>query len=1257
MNPYNINTPSASYIIQGVSFDDKVGILNTNVPNKTEFIFAEDVNEIKNSINSICVGAQTASYEIVQALLGLRENVKVLTVSGNQIRTYLDSLNTRVNDFISYSDGPANFEFLSGRISQLSSNFNSLTADYNLTGKISLVSSSIGSLRNQFIEQNELNDEKYATKNDVAIYLSSEIDPIFSNLSSQFSLQSDFSTLTGKVAFKTDLSSLLSTELDPVFSNLSSTFVKVDDFETASSQFVLESDLEELTGYFALSSDVESLLTNYVTINALTELSSEFALTSDIESLNIRVSDLEGITGTFATKDELTEFINSSDQFALKDDLSAFLTGEIDPLFAEQSANFVSVSEFQELSTGFALKEDLNAFLTGELDPVFSEISSGFITDLELAALSTKFALTQEITSLISSELDPVFAEMSSQFATKAEVSSLLSTEMDPIFAELSSKFALSSNVSASFNQVNQRLTDIEGITGTFLASEEFAETSSRFTENSMLSALTSQFVLSADLSGELSSIHETIAQIQANSYDDTELRNHIEAIEDTLSGTSAQFALSSDVLTGFNAVYEAIELSAYDDSNVKNRLTNLEAVSSTFATTELLSLVSGTLATKEEISEFISNELDPIFAVESSRFALSSDLSGELSAIHETISQIQANSYDDTELRNHIEAIKDTLSGTSGQFALNSDVLTSFNQVNQRLTDIEGVTGTFLTGDDIKSLLSTEIDPLFAAASSEFVLSSNISGELSSIHETIAQIQANGYDDTELREGINSIEATSSGFATKQEINAFLTGELDPVFSDISGDFITDLELAALSTKFALEEELSSLISSELDPVFAGLSSKFALSADVSANFNQVDQRLDDIESITGTFLTSEDIESFLSTEIDPKFAEASAQFVLSSNISGELSSIHETIAQIQANGYDDTELRTKINNIEDILSGTSGQFALSSDVLTSYNLTDQRLNAIESVTASFLTEELEPLFTEASSKFVENEILSALTGQFALSADLSGELNSIHETITQIQANGYDDTELRTRINDVEDTLSGTSGQFALSSDVLTGFNQVNQRLDDIEGITGTFLTSDDIELFLVEEIDPKFAEESAKFVENSTLSALTSQFALSADLSDELSSIHETISQIQANGYDDTELRTRIGSIEDTLSGTSGQFALSSDMITGFTAVYETIELSAYDDTELRTRINGIDDTLSGTSGQFALKNDLNSYLSAETDPIFKAESGNFALTSTITTINERLNTIDAILSSDFSDVVDMLDELQQKLDNLS
>ena len=132
----------------------------------------------------------------------------------------------------------------------------------------------------------------------------------------------------------------------------------------------------------------------------------------------------------------------------------------------------------------------------------------------------------------------------------------------------------------------------------------------------------------------------------------------------------------------------------------------------------------------------------------------------------------------------------------------------------------------------------------------------------------------------------------------------------------------------------------------------------------------------------------------------------------------------------------------------------------------------------------------------------------------------------------------------------------------------------------------------------------------------------------------------------------------IRSNIGgNIEDTLSGTSGQFAISSDMITGFTAVYETIELSAYDDTELRTRINGIDDTLSGTSGQFALKNDLNSYLSAETDPIFKAESGNFALTSTITTINERLNTIDAILSSDFSDVVDMLDELQQKLDNLS
>ena len=131
------------------------------------------------------------------------------------------------------------------------------------------------------------------------------------------------------------------------------------------------------------------------------------------------------------------------------------------------------------------------------------------------------------------------------------------------------------------------------------------------------------------------------------------------------------------------------------------------------------------------------------------------------------------------------------------------------------------------------------------------------------------------------------------------------------------------------------------------------------------------------------------------------------------SANVEGALEEIDSKIKIIEANGYDDTQIRQNINDIKTEIGST----ALNTDAIN-----------------------IKGAINEVNSKIEINK------------TNVEGALEEVNARINTIEANGYDDTQIRQNINDIKTEL-GTEELTTTDKTIKGAVNEINSQIKDIE------------------------------------------------------------------------------------------------------------------------------------------------------------------------------------------------------------
>ena len=509
------------------------------------------------------------------------------------------------------------------------------------------------------------------------------------------------------------------------------------------------------------------------------------------------------------TKDELKE--------ALKNlDLSSIST---EGLLTEEKANglYAKISELEAVESKIITQEQL----TSTKNEVVTEINNR----LENYALKTNIPEPYNDTNLVSrvSELenkqdkDTVYDDSD----LKARISVLESREdKNTIYDDTSVRERLTvlenkPNVDISNLATKEELETVRGsqpnidnlVTKQELEEKHYLTTHQDLSEYALKSELPQPYNDSA--------LVQKIGQLEARVdndtiYNDTEVKNRLTELENKPPVDLTNYALKSELPIPYNdkpltervtaLESKAIEGGAYDDSDLRNRVTNLESIdTSKFVTDEKLESkgylkshqdITG-LATKEEIANFVTNDqLEAkhyITGAALENYALKSDIPQGYNdtEVKERLTVLENRQdkdtvYNDTELRTRVSeleqrpiatAYNDTaLSDRVSALENKADKDTVYNDepIKERLTALESKPNIDLTGYATKQELKNKVDNSDYDIFKGMVVTK---GYLESKNYLTEQ-----YNDKPLTDRVVALESKTpvdlSNYATKQELH-----------------------------------------------------------------------------------------------------------------------------------------------------------------------------------------------------------------------------------------------------------------------------------------------------------------------------------------------------------------------------------------------------------------------------------------------------------------------------------------------------
>jgi hypothetical protein len=872
--------------------------------------------------------------------------------------------------------------------------------------------------------------------------------------------------------------------------------------------------LENQTGEFALASDTGLFITTaqtgefysvtnpsgFITGVDLSAYATEVFVTGASGYLDSRISNLENETGSYALSNETGSFITSyqTGAFYPNDNPSGFITGvDLSSYATESFVTGVSGTldarvDVLENQTGeFALAADTGNFVTTLQTGEFYSSSnpSGFITGVDLSAYATEDYVTG-ISGYLVSQIDISNADVDSLNGLSGSINisgagtnfvittgALIIVSGDTGFlaeyqrtgnyveSNETGAFYPASNPSGFITGVDlSSYATIEYVTGTSgMLAEHIGELEGQ-TGSYALAADTGSFITTSQ-TGDFYAVTNPsgfITGVDLSSYATTSfvtgISGELDGRIDLLEGATGSFALTSD--TG-SFITSSQTGAFYAASNPDGFITNIALVG--YATEDYVTGVSGYLEGLIEISNADVSSLNSLSGV----LVLSGSGNVSVTATGSTI----------------------VVFGETG-------FLTNYQQTGDYVLAAE--TGGFITADQTGAFYSssnpsgfiTGVD-LSSYTTEDYV--SGISGQLDSRIDSL-EVQTGSYalaSDTgsfitTAQTGEFYSVANPSGFITGMDLSSYATEGFVTGISGELDDRIFSLENSTGS--YALASDTGSFVTSAQTGVFytannpsgfiTGVDlSSYATEAFVTGASGELDSRIVILENQTGDFVLSSDTGSFITT------AQTGA-FYSTTNPSGYITGVDLSAYATEAfvtgvSGYLESQIALSDADV-DSLNGLSGTVEVSGAGTNTVSVTGNLI--VVSGTTGFLSE------YQRTGSYVQ----TSETGAFYPASNPSG-------FITGIDLSSYATTVFVTGISGELDSrlgiLEGQTGDFVLSAETgafypasnpsgfitgvdlsayatesfVTGISgELDGRLDLIEGVTGSFVTTDQTGVF---------------------------------------------------------------------------------------------------------------------------------------------------------------------------------------------
>ena len=83
---------SGQYALSGISYDEKTARINVTVQNKSEYVLAEDLNQIKESINNNNEAISSFGNEVKNEIEELNSSIENTKLTKVQLKTLWNSI-------------------------------------------------------------------------------------------------------------------------------------------------------------------------------------------------------------------------------------------------------------------------------------------------------------------------------------------------------------------------------------------------------------------------------------------------------------------------------------------------------------------------------------------------------------------------------------------------------------------------------------------------------------------------------------------------------------------------------------------------------------------------------------------------------------------------------------------------------------------------------------------------------------------------------------------------------------------------------------------------------------------------------------------------------------------------------------------------------------------------------------------------------------------------------------------------------------
>ena len=737
-----------------------------------------------------------------------------------------------------------------------------------------------------------------------------------------------------------------------------------------------------------------------------------------------------------------------------------------------------NITDLQERVTALENKEDNDTIYDDSEIRESLENLRASLTNLQTTSDDSDLELTTDIINL-RSELELLKTKSATDDSTLSASIATLETAINQLEAKESHLSDITDIIARleSLETEDESIQSSIGDLTTALTTLRDSYNSTTTSNQTLIESIQSDIaILKAKPDYDDSEIKESIESIEdslsnLNNYDDTEVKQNISTLQSAV--TTLQNREDKDTVYDDSEIQEAIQsiqdtLDSIEEQKTNNTLYNDEEVKESIQvlTTSLTNLTNKETKDISDLNILITNLSATITSIQE---ALESDIQENAEAIESIQTELTGLKQKDTNFTSTIESIQDSLTTLSGNLTTNASAIDS---VRTSVATLEGKVDT--NDEEVKGLIDEINESIQALESKEdkdtVYDDTDIQKAIAIIQSAITELQNKEdkdtiYDDSELVSRISDIESSIAldEDSTIVKVDNSVAENLLALETSINTLNITKVN----SSDLLISEELEEGEESNLDTIRTETS--------ITDNIKLIDGSLKSIKSRITTLEQKEDKDTVYNDE----------------DIQEAITAINDTLSELQNKEdkdtvYNDEEIRGLINILQSAVTVLQNK----EDKDTVYNDTDIQ-NSLDAV-------ELAVIELQAKPDYDDSEIKSSI-------ASIQSALNNLKN---------YDDSVIISRVSALENTVKLPTLEEG----------QVFNYLDKEKTVGGNLNALDSVIKSLSDRLAIKEAEEDKDTVYDDS------------EIRQDISEIESALSNL--NNYDDTSITARVSAIEDDI-----------------------------------------------------------------------------------------------------------------------